>query len=137
GRASVPPIEGLNEAGYLTNETLFSLTELPAALAIIGGGPIGCEIAQAFARLGSKVWIVEAAPVLLGREHPDAAAIVERALRRDGVEVLLESQVKRVERNGATKSLLVKTAQDERNLSVDAVLVTVGRIPNVSGLGLE
>jgi pyruvate/2-oxoglutarate dehydrogenase complex dihydrolipoamide dehydrogenase (E3) component len=92
-RASAPPIPGLEEAGYLTNETVFSLTELPRRLAVIGAGPIGCELAQAFARFGSEVTLIEMMPRPLPNEDPDAAAIVSAALPRDGVRVLCGAKI--------------------------------------------
>ncbi|HUG19807.1 MAG TPA: FAD-dependent oxidoreductase, partial [Planctomycetaceae bacterium] len=87
-RASAPPIPGLNSSNYLTNETLFSLTELPRRLGIIGAGPIGCEMAQAFARFGSDVFLVEAESGILPREDRDAAEIVQHSIERDGVRIL-------------------------------------------------
>ena len=95
-RASRPDTPGLAEAGYLTNETVFNLTELPPRLAIIGGGPIGCELAQAFARLGAQVTLIEKSHQLLGREDEDAARLVQASLERDGVRVLLDAVVERV-----------------------------------------
>ncbi len=95
-RASHPDTPGLAESGYLTNETVFNLTELPPRLAIIGGGPIGCELAQSFARLGSQVTLIEKSHQLLGREDEDAARLVQAALERDGVRVLLDAVVERV-----------------------------------------
>lgn len=134
---AVPPIPGLAEAGYLTNETVFSLTELPAHLVIVGGGPIGCELAQAMARLGAKVTVVEAAARLLGREDADAAAIVHDALRRDGVELALGTSVERVETRAGRRSVLVRTGEANRVISTDAILVAVGRAPGVRDLGLD
>ena len=95
-RASRPDTPGLAEAGYLTNETVFNLTELPSRLAVIGGGPIGCELAQAFARLGAEVTLIEKSHQLLGREDEDAARLVQASLERDGVRVLLDAVVERV-----------------------------------------
>ncbi len=139
-RPFVPPIEGLEEAGYFTNETIFSLTELPARMAIIGGGPIGCELAQAFASLGSHVTLIEMASQFLTREDPDAAAILRAALERDGVEVALESSIQAVEGSsepGSVKRLQLLRAGKEESLEVDAIFVGAGRIPNLEGLGLE
>ncbi len=95
-RASRPDTPGLAEAGYLTNETVFNLTELPPRLAVIGGGPIGCELAQAFARLGAQVTLIEKSHQLLGREDEAAARLVQASLERDGVRVLLDAVVERV-----------------------------------------
>ena len=92
-RAALPPIPGLADAGVLTNETLFSLTELPGRLAVIGAGPIGCEMAQTFARFGSEVTLIEAGPRIMGREHADASRVVAAALERDGVRILANAKV--------------------------------------------
>ena len=137
-RAAALPIPGLEEAGYLTNETLFSLTELPARLAILGGGPIGCEMAQAFARFGSRVSVIERADHVLAREDIDAAAIVQAALERDGVELVLGAGLKSVHQ-GPNGKVMTFTDEGgtERTLEVDELLVGVGRAPNVNGLGLE
>ncbi|MBW2726880.1 MAG: FAD-dependent oxidoreductase, partial [Deltaproteobacteria bacterium] len=121
-RPFVPPIEGLEEAGYFTNETIFSLTELPPRMAIIGGGPIGCELAQAFASLGSHVTLIEMASQFLTREDPDAAAILRAALERDGVEVALESSIQAVEGSsepGSVKRLRLFRGGKEESLEVD------------------
>ncbi|RME03123.1 MAG: FAD-containing oxidoreductase, partial [Deltaproteobacteria bacterium] len=104
-RAILPPIPGLAEVGALTNETVFSLTERPAHLAVLGAGPIGCELAQAFRRLGSRVTLIEIMDQILIREDPDAAGIVRRSLRRDGVEIVLGARVGRVSRQGESKVL--------------------------------
>lgn len=136
-RAAVLPIPGLAEAGFLTNETVFGLTALPPRLAVIGGGPIGCELAQAFARFGAEVLLFEVAPGLLSREDREAAAIVERALARDGVRLVLGSTIERVERAGAARLLHYAAGGMAAQACVDAILVAVGRVPNVDGLGLE
>lgn len=137
GRPAVPPIPGLADVGYLTNETVFGLTELPRRFAVIGGGPIGCELAQAFARLGSTVTLVERGPRLLARDDPDAAAIVERAMADDGVAILRNAAVRRAERDGSTGALVVERDGLEARVEADAILVAAGRAPNVEGLGLE
>ncbi len=137
-RAFVPPIEGLAEAGYLTNETVFSLTERPPRLVVLGGGPLGCELAQAFCRLGSRVTLVEMSPQLLGREDPDAARILREALLRDGVELRLDTSVTRVEASpGSEKLFHLVSGGREEVLRADEILVATGRAPNVDGLGLE
>lgn len=137
GRPAVVPVEGLREAGYLTNETLFSLTELPARLVVIGAGPIGCEMAQAFARLGSNVTLVESEPRILTKEDADAAACVEAALRRDGVEIICGGKAVQVRRDGADKVLALNCQGEDRDVRVDEILLGVGRSPNVENLGLE
>jgi pyruvate/2-oxoglutarate dehydrogenase complex dihydrolipoamide dehydrogenase (E3) component len=135
-RAARPPITGLDEVGYLTNETVFTLTELPRRLAVIGGGPIGCELAQAFARFGAEVTLVGSRPQLLPREEREVAALVEVALRHDGVRLRLGATVRAVERQGAEKVLRVEGGEPGE-VRADAILVGVGRAPNVAGLGLE
>ena len=136
-RAMPLPIPGLAEAGYLTNETVFSLTELPRRLAIIGAGPIGCEMAQAFSRFGSQVTLLEVMPQILIREDKDAAALIQAALIRDGVSLVLGCQITGVERDGQDKVLRVEKDGQQEEVRVDAVLLGVGRAPNVEGLNLE
>lgn len=137
-RPAVPSIPGLADAGYLTNETVFSLTERPARLAVLGAGPIGCELAQAFARFGSEVTLLEAAPRILGREDPEAAAIVERALVSDGVRVRCGAVVEHVRRDGDGLTIaLTSPDADPKIVRADSVLVGAGRAPNIEGLGLE
>lgn len=138
GARAIPlPIPGLAEAGYLTNETVFSLTELPKRLAIIGAGPIGCELAQAFARFGSQVTLLEVMPQILIREDKDAAALIQAALIRDGVSLVLGCQITGVEQDGQDKVLRVEKDGQQEEVRVDAVLLGVGRAPNVEGLNLE
>ena len=136
-RAIVLPIPGLAESGALTNETLFSLTELPERLAIIGAGPIGCEMAQAFARFGSKVTLFEAECQILPREDQDAAKIVRDALHADGVESICEVKIERVEREGDVRRFHILHGGENKMLEFDQVLIGVGRAPNVQGIGLE
>jgi len=132
-RPVAPPIPGLTEAGYLTNETLFSLTERPARLAVIGGGPIGCELAQALQRLGVSVTVFEMTDHVLPLEDVDAAEIVQNALIADGVSLVLNARIERIEVQGDEKVVVHAGGR----LSVDAILVAAGRAPNVEGLGLE
>lgn len=136
-RAAVPPIPGLAEAGFLTNETLFALTRRPERFVIIGGGPIGCEMAQAFARLGSKVTLIEAGPQFLPREDPDAADILRKSLERDGVAIHLGVQIAGVTMHEGAKQLQLKMNTGELIVSADEILVGTGRVPNVEGLNLE
>jgi len=136
-RAAAPPIPGLQEAGYLTNETVFSLTDLPPRLAVIGAGPIGCELAQAFARFGSQVYLVEAMHGILPNEDRDAAEIVLQSLRRDGVTLLCCGGDLTVSQTTGEKRLIVDSYGQHYDIPVDAILVGVGRRPNVEGLGLE
>jgi len=136
-RAVVPPIKGLAEAGYLTNETVFSLTELPRRLAVIGGGPIGCEMAQAFARFGSQVTLIGADKQILIREDHDAARRVEAAMVRDGVKIVSGGKAAEVRRHGDERTIVVDCDGARHEITVDAILVGVGRAPNVEGLDLE
>jgi pyruvate/2-oxoglutarate dehydrogenase complex dihydrolipoamide dehydrogenase (E3) component len=133
-----PPVEGLAEAGYLTNETVFSLTDLPRRLLVLGAGPIGCELAQAFRRLGSEVTLVGRAPQLLPREDHDAAAILAMAFERDGVQVRLGTTVQRVlVTPGRGKEIHLATGGRGEVIMTDEILAGAGRAPNVVGLGLE
>jgi pyruvate/2-oxoglutarate dehydrogenase complex dihydrolipoamide dehydrogenase (E3) component len=137
-RAVAPAVPGLAEAGYLTNETVFGLTVLPRRLAVVGAGPIGCELAQAFARFGAEVTLLERAGQVLPREDPDAAGLVAGALGRDGVRLLLGAALEQVERQGGDRVLHLGGAGGApRTLAVDVILVGAGRAPNVEGLGLE
>jgi pyruvate/2-oxoglutarate dehydrogenase complex dihydrolipoamide dehydrogenase (E3) component len=136
-RAAEPPIEGLAAAGYLTNETVFSLTERPPALAVIGGGPIGCELAQAFRRLGSDVVLFQDAAHVLEREDADAAAILQRTLAREGIRLVLSARLTRVVARGGRKVLHYTAGDDTGEVTVDEILVGAGRAPNVEGMGLE
>ena len=136
-RASAPPIPGLQEAGYLTNETIFSLTELPARLAIIGAGPIGCELAQAFARFGSQVYLIEALHGIMPNEDRDAAAIVEQVMIREGVTLYCCGKELTVQKTEAGKRLMGGSHGRAYDITVDEILVGAGRQPNVEGLGLE
>ena len=136
-RASVPTIPGLAEAGYLTNENVFGLTALPPRLAVVGAGPLGCELAQAFARFGSKVTLIEPGPQILGREDRDAATVVEASLRRDGVAIQCGCKIISARKDGSDKVLAQECDGANSELRVDEILVGVGRAPNVEGLGLE
>ena len=139
-RAAAPPIPGLAEAGYLTNETVFSLTELPPRLAVIGAGPIGCEMAQAFARFGSEVTLIEMFDHILAREDPDAAEVVQDRMAHDGVRFIFNAKVESVESDGANggqKNIRYTLDGAASDVTVDAILVGVGRAPNVENLGLE
>jgi pyruvate/2-oxoglutarate dehydrogenase complex dihydrolipoamide dehydrogenase (E3) component len=136
-RPAVPPIEGLSEAGFLTNETVFNLTEPPNRLMVIGGGPVGCEMAQAFRRLGSKVTIAQKNLQFLKREDRDAAELLAGALKRDGVDIRLNTIVTRVISSGGEKLVHLKTDSKTDVVTVDEILVGVGRAPNVEGLNLD
>jgi pyruvate/2-oxoglutarate dehydrogenase complex dihydrolipoamide dehydrogenase (E3) component len=135
-RAIEPPIPGLAEAGYLTNETVFNLTQRPARLAVIGGGPIGCELAQAFQRLGSQVSLLHKNAHLLDREDMEAAAIVQKAFIREGIALRLNATITRVEHHGG-KIICYKSEGKDASVVVDEILIGTGRAPNVEGLNLE
>jgi pyruvate/2-oxoglutarate dehydrogenase complex dihydrolipoamide dehydrogenase (E3) component len=138
GRPAAPPIPGLADAGYLTNETVFELTALPRSLAVLGGGPIGCELAQAFARFGAEVTLLDVAEQVLTREDRDAAAVVQAALARDGVKLELGVKITRVSGGaGAPVTLHLERDGAERTVTAERLLVAAGRKPNVEGLGLE
>lgn len=139
GRAALPPVNGLEDAAPLTNETVFNLEEQPESLAIIGAGPIGCELAQSFARLGTKVYLFEYAEQILTREDPDAAKIVADALQEDGVELIVSARLQQVARNDASSTLTWNTDSEAetQTLHVAKILVGAGRTPNVNGIGLE
>jgi len=133
GRPSIPPIPGLSGVPYLTSENVFDLTEQPRALLVIGGGPIGCEMAQAFALLGTTVTLVEAGPRILPNEDPDAADIVARHLGADGVRLMTGVEIREIGQAANRVTAAIETAR----ISADALLVATGRSPNVEGLNLE
>ena len=136
-RPHVPSIPGLREAGFLTNEKVFNLTELPRRLLVIGGGPIGCELAQAFCRLGAQTTIVQDKPLFLPMEERDAAQMLSDAFARDGIEVRLNTTAVGV-RVADGQTLVDLVSDDYRNtIAVDAILLGSGRSPNVEGLNLE
>ena len=136
-RAKVPDIPGLAEAGYLTNTNAFDITELPRRLLVIGGGPLGCEMAQAFCRFGSRTTIVQDRPLFLGKEERDAAQMLSDAFARDGIEVRLNTTVERVRVENGEK-LVDLVSDDYRNtIAVDAIAAGIGHLPNVEGLDLE
>lgn len=136
-KATAPDIEGLKDAGYLTNETVFSLTERPQRMAIIGGGPLGCEFAQTFQRLGSQVVLIHKNDHILDKEDADAAEIVHQSFIREGVQLILNSEVKRVDRTSVGKVIYYESNGKEDSVTVDEILIGVGRSPNVKKLNLE
>lgn len=136
-RAAALPILGLSEAGYLTNETIFTLTELPRRLAVIGGGPVGCEMAQAFCRFRSQVCLFEQMDRILPKEDADAAQIVQEQMKKDGVCFVFQSQVTLVEARGEEKVIHYQVNGGTKELIVDEILLGIGRGPNVEGLSLE
>jgi pyruvate/2-oxoglutarate dehydrogenase complex dihydrolipoamide dehydrogenase (E3) component len=136
-RAAVPSIAGLADTGYLTNDTVFNLTELPRRLLVLGAGPVGCEMAQAFARFGSEVTLLNQGDRILPRDDADAAAIVERAMTSHGVRLLHRCRVVRAQGRGEIRVLAVERDGQAESLEGDQLLVATGRTPNVEGLGLE
>jgi pyruvate/2-oxoglutarate dehydrogenase complex dihydrolipoamide dehydrogenase (E3) component len=136
-RAAAPPIPGLEDTGYLTNETVFSLTELPRRLIVIGGGPVGCELAQAFARFGSHVTILEMAPGILPVEDRDAAAIVRTALAREGIEIYEGARIESAGANNHSRRVRFVHSGAAREIEAEAILVAAGRAAVVDGLDLE
>ncbi|MEY4857026.1 MAG: hypothetical protein RLZZ97_1856, partial [Gemmatimonadota bacterium] len=140
-RATRPPIPGLANTPYDTNESIFSLTERPARLIVIGGGPIGTELAQSFARFGSAVTLVHAGTHVLPRDDSDAAAVVSTALKADGVRIINQATVARVSHDGQQFNLQLAgdgpAAHGTTALQADRLLVATGRTPNIDGLGLD
>ncbi|HEV7224923.1 MAG TPA: mercuric reductase [Pirellulales bacterium] len=136
-QAAAPAVEGLAEVGYLTNQTIFSLAELPRRLIVLGGGPIGCELSQAFRRFGSEVHLVDHGDALLKKESPEAASVVRSQFEREGVCLHLGWEAKIAEKMGGSTSLLIERGGEKKKLIGDAILVAVGRKPQLDGLGLE
>jgi pyruvate/2-oxoglutarate dehydrogenase complex dihydrolipoamide dehydrogenase (E3) component len=136
-RSARIPVPGLDEVGFLTNETIFSLTELPRRFIIIGAGPIGCELAQAFRRLGSEVVILSLDPRLLPREDEDAAATLAACFGREGIDLALGVELRRAERRKDKKVLVFERGGQEAEVVGDEILLAVGRTPNIEGLELE
>lgn len=141
GRPAAPPVPGLDGVPFLTNETVFSLTELPRRLLVLGAGPIGCELAQAFARFGSQVTLMDLAARVLPREDADASALVAGQLAADGITLALGATLERVERSGSIVRVGLRNRDHDAAAPVvhegDALLVAAGRAPNVEGLGLD
>lgn len=136
GRPLIPELPGLDAIDYVTSDTIWNLTQLPRRLAIIGGGPIGCELAQAFARLGSKVCLVERGNHLLHREDSDVAAVVRAALEHDGVDVRLSHKATSVKVEDVS-SLVVAHGEETEEIAFDILLIAIGRSANVEGYGVE
>jgi len=136
-RPFVPPIEGIDQIDYLTSDSLWDIRELPKRLVVMGGGPIGCELAQSFARFGSKVTIVEMAPRLMIREDDDVAETVTQRFQAEGINVLAGHRAKRFIVDGERKILIVEYEGQDIELEFDQVLIAVGRIANTTGFGLE
>lgn len=131
------PIEGLEEVGYLTNETVFNLTERPTRLVVIGGGYIGCELAQTFQRLGSQVTLLQRGKRILKKSDPDVSELMQRIFVEEGINLVLDAQVLRVERRGDEKVIYYESGGICHTAVVDDILVGVGRKPNIDGLNLD
>ena len=140
-RPQVPPLPGLQEAGFVTSDTLWErfagLDEVPSHLLVLGGGPIGCELAQSFARLGSQVTLVERAPRLLVREDAEVSALVQQSLEADGVQVLTGHQALRCEVGPHGPALVVEQGGQEKRIGYGQLICAVGRVGRLSGYGLE
>jgi pyruvate/2-oxoglutarate dehydrogenase complex dihydrolipoamide dehydrogenase (E3) component/uncharacterized membrane protein YdjX (TVP38/TMEM64 family) len=136
-RAVHPGIKGLSEAGFLTNETVFSITERPPRLAVIGGGPLGCEMAQLFQRLGGQVFLFHRNDHILDREDMDAAEIVQNRFIEEGVSLMLNCNPYEIELHNKEKIVRFEVQGTEGAIAVDEILVGAGRAPNVEDLNLE
>ena len=136
-RPFVPPIKGIQEVGFETSDTIWGLTELPKRLVVLGGGPIGCELAQSFARLGSNVTQVELAPRIMVREDPEVSEIVSQSLIDDGINLMTSHQAIRCEINNGEKTLIVVKDGVEKSIPFDVLLCAVGRAARTEGFGLE
>ncbi len=134
---SVPPIDGLAEAGYLTSTTALELEELPPSLAVIGGNAIGLEMGQLFAHLGLKVTLIEILPRIAPFEEQEVSDAIDAILREEGMQILTSAQVTKVEKTGEGKRLTVTTPDGEQEIAVSDILVATGRRPNTDGLGLD
>ncbi len=132
-RPTIPPVEGLKEAGFLTNEEVFNVSNRPDALAVIGAGPIGCELGQSFSRLGSQVTLIASRDVIMPKEDPEAAAVVQAQLQREGLEILTNTRAQKVEVVNGKKRI----STGGKTITVDEILIATGRTPNVDSLNLE
>lgn len=133
----VPAIPGLAEAGFLTNETIFTVRRLPPRLLVIGGGPIGCELGQAFARLGAQVTMLQRPDRIIPKDEPEASAVLAERLTREGVTILTGAEATRVTVRGGEKVVEVRAPQGAGEIVVDEILVAIGRAPTLEGLSLE
>ncbi len=136
-RPFVPPIEGINEVEYLTSDNIWQLTELPEKLVVLGGGPIGCELAQCFARLGAKVTIVEMLPKIMIKEDDEISAQISQTFQDEGVTVLTKHKAEKVTKGANTHTLICDRGGEKVEIEFDQILVAVGRAANLDGYGLE
>ena len=137
GRPFVPPIPGIEETAYLTSDTVWNVRELPRRLVVLGGGPIGAELAQAFARFGARVTLIQQGPRILNREDPEVSELVTRRFRDEGIDVRVEHKAKQFRVENGDKVLIAEHGGREVRIPFDAVLVAVGRVANLTGYGLE
>ncbi|MBP1739716.1 MAG: pyruvate/2-oxoglutarate dehydrogenase complex, dihydrolipoamide dehydrogenase component [Deltaproteobacteria bacterium] len=135
--AAIPPIEGLNQTPYITNREVFSLERLPDSMVIVGGGPIGIELAQAFTRLGTKITVIEFLPQILNADDQDMTNVILEILKSEGVEVHLNSAVQSVRNLGNEREVTFKSGEEIKNIRTEAILIATGRKVNLEGLGLE
>jgi dihydrolipoamide dehydrogenase len=136
GRPQIPDIAGIADVPYLTSESIFELDEIPRRLVVVGGGPIGCEIAQAMRRLGAEVTVVHRGAHLLPKDDPELSDLLRRALEAEGVRIFLDAETKRVARDGAAILVTLAASAREHVVEADAILLATGRRPNVEGLDL-
>ena len=137
GRAVRPSVPGLPEAGYLTNETVFSLTERPGRLLVMGGGPIGCEFSQAFQRLGCQVTLLHKYDRIMNKEDTDAAELIQKIFQKDGISLILNAKPLQVTKTDTGKLVQYESDGQKGEIEVDEILIGAGRAPNVEGLNLE
>ncbi len=133
----VPDLPGLDQTDFLTSDTVWDIRTLPKRLVILGAGPIGCELAQAFARLGSRVTLIQRGPVIMKREDPDASGLIADRFRSEGIDVRVNHSAKSVKVDGREKQLICDHEGQEINIEFDRILIALGRVPNVQGFGLE
>lgn len=136
-RPFVPPIEGIDSVDYLTSDNLWSITEKPERLVVLGGGPIGCELAQSFSRLGSEVWQIEMMPNIMGREDPEIAVMIKERFESEGIHVMTDTKAVGFENNNGTKTIICERGGDTLRIDFDQVIVAVGRAARLTGFGLE
>lgn len=134
---AIPRVEGLEETGYLTNEGVFDLTQLPASIIVVGGGPIGVELGQAFERLGAKVTIVQGPDRLLPKEDPEVSATIASVFKSEGIDIVANARFVKASRKGDKKVVTIKQGDNLLNFEADELILAVGRQPNVEGLNLE
>src|SRR6266568_2794814 len=136
-RPVMPRLEGLEEVGYLTNESVFDLMNLPSSIVIVGGGPVGVELAQAFERLGAKATIIQGPDRIMPKEDPEVSAMVASVLKSEGIDIVTNARFVKASRNGDKKVVTAKQGDQLLTFEADEILLAVGRQPNVEGLNLE